>query len=125
MISVSVKTNHANETDKFFGKIRQKQYLIKLDRFGARGVDALSKATPKKTGLTASSWKYKVIEKPDTIELVWTNSNNVDGVPLVILLQYGHATRNGGFVKGVDFINPALKPIFDNIAKEAWEVLIK
>lgn len=125
MISVSVKTNHTNSTEKFFDRIKNKSYLIKLDKFGIKGVNALSKATPTNTGLTAASWGYHIVEKIGAIELIWTNSNSADGVPIVVLLQYGHGTRNGGFVEGVDFINPALSPIFDSIAKEAWEVLTK
>lgn len=92
-----------------------------LDRYGKEGVEALRSATPKDTGLTANSWYYKVTKGRNTITITWSNSNVVDGVPIAIILQYGHATRNGGYVEGRDYINPAIRPIFDRIADRAWE----
>lgn len=92
-----------------------------LDRYGKEGVSALSAATPKDTGETANSWYYKVNKGKDIITITWSNSHIVDGVPIAIILQYGHATRNGGYVEGRDYINPAIRPIFDRIANRAWE----
>lgn len=91
-----------------------------LDHYGKEGVDALARATPKATGKTAASWSYEVRRGKDTISIVWKNSNIVDGVPIAVVLQYGHATRNGGYVEGVDYINPAMRPIFERIAARAW-----
>lgn len=92
-----------------------------LDRYGKEGVSALSAATPKDTGETANSWYYKVNKGKDIITITWSNSHIVNGVPIAIILQYGHATRNGGYVEGRDYINPAIRPMFDRIANRAWE----
>ena len=85
------------------------------------GVEALRAATPKDTGTTANSWSYTVHKGTGSITITWSNSNIVDGVPIAVILQYGHGTRNGGYVQGTDYINPAMKPIFDKIAQRAWE----
>ena len=90
-----------------------------LDRYGQEGVEALAKATPKDTGKTAASWSYAVTKGKETITITWRNSNIVDGVPIAVILQYGHGTRNGGYVEGVDYINPAMRPIFERIAARA------
>lgn len=91
-----------------------------LDRYGQEGVEALAKATPKDTGKTAASWGYTVTKGKERIAITWRNSNIVDGVPIAVILQYGHGTRNGGYVEGVDYINPAMRPIFERIAAWAW-----
>lgn len=94
-----------------------------LEKYGKLGVDALKEATPKDSGKTANSWTYEVIKDEDgNYQIVWSNTNVVDGqVNVAILLQYGHATRNGGFVKGTDYINPAIEQIFQGMANDAWE----
>ena len=84
-------------------------------------MEALARATPKDTGKTADSWDYEITEQKGRLKITWTNSNLNDGVSIAVLLQYGHATRNGGWVEGIDYINPAIRPIFDKIAKEAWK----
>ena len=89
-----------------------------LDQYGREGVEALAKATPKATGKTAASWSYGVTKGKDRITITWRNANIVDGI--AVILQYGHATRNGGYVEGVDYINPAMRPIFERIAARAW-----
>ncbi len=94
--------------------------LKKMEKYGKMGVAALSEATPKRTGTTAASWNYEVHSNSDGIEIVWTNTNNNHGVYIAVLIQYGHATRNGGYVQGIDYINPAMKPVFEEIAKSAW-----
>lgn len=94
--------------------------IKKLEKYGKKGVDALSQATPKRTGKTAASWGYEIRSGKDTVEIIWTNSNNNHGVYIAVLLQYGHGTRNGGYVQGIDYINPAMKPIFEEIAQSAW-----
>jgi hypothetical protein len=96
-----------------------------LDPYGRQGVAALASATPIDSGKTASSWGYEIIINKGSVSLVWTNSNVVSGIPIAILLQYGHGTRNGGFVQGRDYINPALCPIFDKISEEAWREVSK
>lgn len=92
-----------------------------LNQYGQEGVEALRAATPKDTGTTANSWNYAVHKGTGSITITWSNSNIVDGVPIAVILQYGHGTRNGGYVQGTDYINPAMKPIFDKIAQRAWE----
>lgn len=104
------------------------KHLGILDKYGRRGVEALSNATPVDTGLTASSWYYEINrdEQNQTVTLSFNNSNVVDDwCNVAIILQYGHGTRNGGYVEGVDYINPALQPIFNKIADEAWEEVTK
>ena len=96
-----------------------------LEKYAQEGVAALAAATPQDTGLTAKSWGYNVSITKTSYTITWTNSNVVDGVPIAIILQYGHGTRNGGWVEGRDYINPALQPIFDKIAKEAWREVTK
>lgn len=92
-----------------------------LNQYGQEGVEALRAATPKDTGTTANSWSYSIHKGTGSITITWSNSNIVDGVPIAVILQYGHGTRNGGYVQGTDYINPAMKPIFDKIAQRAWE----
>ena len=94
-----------------------------LDRYGQEGVEALAKATPKDTGKTAASWSYTVTKGKESITITWRNSNIVDGVPIAVILQYGHGTGTGGYVQGRDYINPAIQPIFDKIADEVWKVV--
>ena len=85
------------------------------------GVSALESATPVDSGLTASSWDYEIHQSRNSAKIVWTNSNINQGVPIAIILQYGHGTRNGGYVQGRDYINPAIKPVFDRIAEGVWK----
>lgn len=96
-----------------------------LDKYGREGVRALASATPKDTGKTAASWTYRIIQKENGVSISFENTNIQNGVPIAIILQYGHATKNGGWVQGRDYINPAVRPIFDNIAQEAWREVIK
>jgi hypothetical protein len=102
---------------------------LNLDKYGQMGVDALSAATPVDTGLTASSWGYEIVSDETGVSLWWTNSNVVDDdgelIPVVILLQYGHMTQDHKyFIRGIDFINPALAPVFEQIADDAWEEVV-
>lgn len=92
-----------------------------LDRYGNEGVNALMAATPKDTGLTSESWQYRITQRNGSFTLTFDNTNIQNGVPIAIILQYGHATRNGGYVQGIDYINPAIRPIFERLAEEAWE----
>ena len=110
---------------KFLEKAKETSNMGFLDKYGREGVEALSAATPVDTGKTASSWKYEIIRKKDSIEIVWKNTNIQNGVPIAVILQYGHATKNGGWVQGRDYINPAIRPIFDTLANEAWREVTK
>jgi hypothetical protein len=94
-----------------------------LDSFGKEGVAALERATPLDSGVAAGSWEYKVENKPGHVTIVWTNWDVENGFPVVVMLQYGYATGTGGYVQGRDFINPAMKPIFDSIADRVWKAV--
>lgn len=113
--------------EAFGNRIKQRTYLRALSRFGPQGVSALQNATPRDTGETATDWTYQVVDKPGRYSIHWFNHNRDDDgkVPVAVLIQYGHGTRNGGFVEGVDFINPALKPIFQAMADEMWKEVTK
>lgn len=120
MITIKVKGN-TKRTEAFLQK-NKKLNFKNLDDYGVAGVNALASATPMNTGVTASSWDYKIIQEEGKTKIVWTNSNVVKGqIQIALLLEYGHYTRNGGYVEGRDYINPALQPIFDDLAKKAWK----
>ena len=124
MITVESKGNFDN-TEKLLKRIKSRDYLKVLDKFGQQGVTALSGATPTRSGKTASSWDYEVLVSGGGVTLQWTNSNINNGVSIAIILQYGHGTRNGGYVVGRDYINPTMRPLFDKMADEAWKAVIK
>lgn len=105
--------------------INKKFKFETIDKYGRQGVDALSKATPVDTGLTAKSWYYEIERTHNSVTLSFHNSNIQNGVPISLILQYGHGTKNGGWVEGQDYINPALKPLFDEMVKNAWEEVKK
>lgn len=96
-----------------------------LDKYGRAGVAALASATPVDTGRTASSWYYEIENKRGTVKITFSNSNVQNGVPIAIILQYGHGTGTGGWVQGRDYINPAIQPLFDQIANDAWREVTK
>ena len=120
MVSFRHKGNFSDLT-KYFEKVRKAARLSVLEKYGQEGVDALASATPKDSGKTASSWYYEVTRKGSTASIVFKNSNVNNGVPIAIILQYGHGTKNGGWVEGRDYINPAIRPVFDKIADAAWK----
>jgi hypothetical protein len=120
MISYSV-SRPSGRTEAFLDKMIKGDLFSSLDRYGQRGVDALRAATPVEGGLTASSWTYEIEKKGDTVTIWWVNTNQVNGFHVAIGLQYGHATGTGGWVEGYDYINPALRPIFDEIADAVWK----
>lgn len=107
-------------TNNFLRYVLDQQYLDILNKYGAEGVRALSANTPRDTGETASSWNYEIIKSKNKIILAFNNDHIEKGVPIAVILQYGHATRNGGWVEGIDYINPAIQPIFKKIANDAW-----
>lgn len=123
-----IKMSHKGDFSKltsFLEKAKEVVNLGNLDKYGRKGVDALMAATPVDTGLTARSWYYKIEHTKTSVTISFHNSNVQNGVPIAIILQYGHATRNGGWVEGRDYINPALQPIFDEIANDAWKEVSK
>ena len=113
-----------SKTMKFLNKAK-KINIKDLEKYGEMGVQALAEATPVKSGLTASSWYYKIVNTNGRLAINFCNSNIQNGVPIAIILQYGHATRNGGWVEGRDYINPAIQPVFDKMTKSAWEEVVK
>lgn len=111
------------KTERFLNRMKRHEYLNVLDEFGRDGVQALRNATPVDSGATAEAWDYEIKRTRDYTEIVWTNSNINDGVPIAVILQYGHGTGTGGYVQGRDYINPAIRPVFDKIAEKAWKVV--
>jgi hypothetical protein len=109
----------------FLERAKEAVRIGDLDKYGREGVAALSSATPVRTGLTANSWYYEIEHQNGSVSITFNNSNVNKGVPIAIILQYGHGTRNGGWVQGRDYINPAIQPVFDRIANEAWEEVTK
>lgn len=109
----------------FMERAKEAVHLGNLDKYGQEGVAALASATPVDTGQTANSWHYKIEQKNGSVSIGFYNTNIQNGVPIAIILQYGHATRNGGWVQGRDYINPAIQPIFDKIADTAWREFTK
>lgn len=110
-----------NNLEHYLKKSLGNDYMSVLHKYGQLGVQALSAATPVKTGKTASSWDYKIEESRGALSVIWTNTNVNKGVNIAIILQYGHGTRNGGYVVGRDYINPAIQPIIDDLAQAAWK----
>ncbi len=110
-----------DKTEKFLKKMSKGDIFKSLDRYGRKGVSALAASTPRDSGKTAGSWSYEVQMGSDSYSIIWSNNNTNKGVNIAVILQYGHGTRNGGFVQGRDYINPAMRPIFDEIAEEAWK----
>lgn len=112
-------------TEQFFKRAKSRELYQRVEKYARDGVAALSAATPMDSGTTANSWNYEIRFGRGTVNIYWTNSNLSDGIPVAILIQYGHGTRNGGYVQGVDYINPALRPIFDQIADSVWREVTK
>lgn len=110
-----------NNTERFFQKASKADYFRELEKYGREGVAALASATPIDSGETANSWDFEIVQSNGKVAIYWTNSHINDGVNIAIILQYGHGTRNGGYVQGRDYINPAIAPIFDKIADQAWK----
>ena len=117
MISVTTKGDFKN-IEKYLQKVKKSNLMSIFDAYGTKGVELLSKATPKNTGETASSWGYKVECKNGRYKLYFTNSHEVDGVNVAIIIQYGHGTRQGGYVEGIDYINPVTRPLFKDLAQD-------
>ena len=114
-----------SKTMKFLNRLQHKDYLNILATYGQRGVEALREATPKDTGETANSWYYEIKQDRNGATISWCNRNVNDGVVIAAIIQYGHGTGWGGYVQGIDYINPAMKPIFDDLANECWKEVTK
>lgn len=123
-----IKFRHKGDFSKLTSYLEKAKEAVKLgdlDKFGREGVAALASATPVDSGQTASSWYYEIERKNGSVSINFLNSNIQNGVPIAIILHYGHGTRNGGWVQGRDYINPAIQPIFDKITESAWREVTK
>lgn len=124
MISFSQKGDFS-KLSRYFERLKETVNLGVLDKYGRAGVAALSSATPKDSGKTAASWSYDIERQNGSVSIVFRNSNINKGVPIAIILQMGHGTGTGGWVQGRDYINPAIQPIFEQLANEAWREVTK
>ena len=116
-------TGSFENTEKFLKRMSDKSIFAALNQYGAEGVQALAAATPMESGKTAQSWRYEIEKTATSYAIIWSNVNVIDGVPVAILIQIGHATGTGGYVSGRDYINPALQPVFDRIAESVWKAV--
>lgn len=124
MITITEKGSFKN-TERYLQRLKSQKTLSILEKYGHQGVVALSNATPRDSELTAESWNYSIIQRPGYYSIRWHNNNVRNGVPIAVLIQYGHGTGTGGYVPGRDYIMPAIRPIFDRIAEEAWKEVTK
>jgi hypothetical protein len=124
MITIT-QTGSFKNTERYLNKLSHLQLEHILNKYGTMGQNALSNATPTDTGLTSQSWSYSIDSRPGYASIRWHNSNVNRGIPIAVLIQYGHGTGTGGYVQGRDFINPAIRPIFDQLADEAWREVTK
>lgn len=118
-------TGNWQPTRNWLARMAKLDLALVLNSFGAEGVKALRAATPTASGETQNLWNYHVTRKGKNWRIDWTNGHVSNGVNIAVILQYGHATRNGGYVVGRDYINPAIRPVFDKIAKQAWKEVTK
>ena len=118
---ISYRYKGGDKTDNFLKASIKKIKQIDFEKYGEAGVAALASATPKDTGKTAASWYYTVKNQNGIISITFNNSNIVNGVPIAIVLHYGHSTKNGGWIEGRDYIKPAIRPVFDKMTNKMWE----
>ena len=118
---ISYRYKGGDKTDNFLKVSIKKIKQIDFEKYGEAGVAALASATPKATGKTAASWYYTVKNQNGIISITFNNSNIVNGVPIAIVLHYGHSTKNGGWIQGRDYIKPAIRPVFDKMTNKMWE----
>lgn len=119
-----IKITHSGSfknTENFLSRMRNFNVVAILNKYGQKGVEALASATPVRSGETASAWGYEILGGNGSYQIIWTNSNINQGYPIALLIQYGHGTGTGGYVQGIDYINPAIRPIFEQLASEAWK----
>lgn len=114
-------TGDFRKTKRFFKRASDANYGSYLDKYGREGVAALAAATPVESGETASSWYYEIRRSGSSFSIFWGNSHVNDGVVIAVIIQYGHGTGTGGYVQGIDYINPAIRPIFERIAEDLWK----
>jgi len=124
MIEITQKGNY-NRTERYLRGLQDRQRLAVLSKYGSMGVSALAGATPRESGLTAASWSYSIQQRPGYYSIRWHNSHVEHGIPIAVILQYGHGTGTGGYVQGRDYIMPAIRPVFDQITAEAWREVTK
>lgn len=123
-----IKFRHKGDFSKvtrYFERVKKTARTFNFDKYGEQGVEALASATPVDTGLTSRSWYYEIEKTHEMVRISFCNSNIQNGVPIAIILNYGHGTRNGGWVEGRNYIDPAIQPIFDEITKNAWREVTK
>jgi hypothetical protein len=120
LIGIESKGSFSN-MERFLDRILHGDIYATLDRYGAEGVAALAAATPEDSGETANSWTYEILKEQGSYSIIWGNTHVNRGRQIAVLIQYGHGTGTGGYVEGKDYMNPALRPIFDRIADEAWK----
>jgi hypothetical protein len=120
-VVVTVRGSFA-KTEDFLKRMKSRSYLKTMDQFGSKGVQALRESTPVDSGKTAEGWSYEIVERPGYFSIQWLNSHTEEPghIPIAAIIQYGHGTRNGGYVQGRDYINPAMRPIFDQIVLDMW-----
>jgi hypothetical protein len=118
-------TGDFSKTVNSLKKLKEFVQKGNLDKYGQMGVDALKQATPRRTGKTAESWDYEIVTENNKVSIYWVNNNIQNGVNIAVILQYGHGTKSGRYVEGIDYINPAMKPIFEEIADKAWKEVIR
>ena len=113
-----------SNTFNFLKVLKRREMFKRLEGYAQIGVNALAGATPADTGITAASWSYEIIDEGGELRIIWSNSNVVDGwFNVAVGIQYGHGTGTGGYVTGIDYINPALKPVFDAISEKVWKAV--
>ena len=120
MITITQKGSF-NNTERYLSRLKRLEAFAVLQKYGSLGVAALSNATPVESGLTAASWSYSIVQRPRYFSIRWHNSHVERGIPIAVILQYGHGTGTGGYVQGRDYIMPAIRPIFDQIVAEAMK----
>lgn len=109
-----------SKTTNFLNKLKNLFKDNSFNKYGELGVRALESATPKRTGATANAWSYEIERSHDKVSIIWKNSNENKGFPIAVMIQYGHGTGTGGYVRGIDYINPAMRPVFEKIADDLW-----
>ena len=124
MITFTQKGNFSL-TSRWLHRMSTAEFLRRLDEYGQMGVDALARATPKRTGVTANCWTYEIYKNRSGARIEWHNTNTNDGVVIAVLIQYGHGTGRGVYVEGIDYVNPSIKPVFNNIADNVWKEVTK
>lgn len=122
MIRVKARGSY-DKTSAYLKRLKGGAIYRELDKFGEIGVAALAAATPVDQNITAMSWGYEIVRRPGYYAIKWTNVNTLNGVPVAVMIQYGHATRGGTYVTGIDYVNPAIRPIFDQIDAEVRRVV--